>query len=291
MAQQIPAKALVNGVGALAALIVVGWLGYSALHDDGPMVCEGRYPSSTRFDLKSGNGEPVALSELQARLGAGEWGILQNGRVVADGAGNGAPSLAVSLAKGTGAGYREDQERGGASFNWIPAEMGANSPKAACLTYRVFLPDNWKFGNGGTLPGLAIGSEFNSRGEPVIGKGAAVRPGWNRDGLAIVTAQYATSDGWLNPVAVSSKSRLPLGRWTTVEQEVILNDPGQKNGIVRIWLDGALAGENKKLALRGDDSLALAGIISDIHYGAIGNPATAPDDVEIQLSPFVVRWQ
>lgn len=291
MAQQIPAKLIVNGVGAIAALIVVGWIGYTAFEKDEAAICEGRYPSSTRLDLTSGSGQSVSLSELQARLGQSEWGVMQNARIVDPESGDAPPVLAITLEKGSSAGYKPDQTRGGIGFTWTPSDMREATPKAACLSYRVFLPKGFKFGNGGTLPGLTIGNGFDSRGEPLIGSGSAVRSGWNRDGLVFVNVQYAHTDGWKNPTAISSKTRWPDGRWVNVEQEVILNDAGKKNGIVRLWLDGELAGENKKLALRGDDELAMAGVIADTHYGSITNTATAPEDAEIRLSPFVVRWQ
>lgn len=291
MGKQIPAKLIVNAVGIAAALIVVGWVGYSAFETEEAAICEGRYPSSTRFALTSSSGEIVTLSELQARIGLSEWGLMQNARIEEPEANNRPPALAITLGKGTGAGYKSDQTRGGIGFSWTPVEMRDAAPKATCLTYRVFLPADFKFASGGTLPGLAVGASFDPRGEARVGEGAAVRPSWNRDGNAYVTVQYATAEGWKNPTAVNSKQQWPLGRWVIVEQEVILNDPGKQNGTVRLWLDGKLAGENKKIGLRGDDALAMAGVISDAHYGSISNFGTAPADAEIRLSPFVVRWQ
>ena len=163
-------------------------------------------------------------------------------------------------------------------------------PKPRVCAYRVFLPGNFRFSPGGTLPGLMIGAGFDPRGEPVVGDGAAVA-GLNLDGHAVVNVQYATSDGWKNPSAINSKSSWPAGRWINVEQEVILNAPGKKNGIIRLWLDGDLAGENKSLVLRGDDALAMSGVIADVHYGGVINNVTAPEDTEIRVSPFIVRWQ
>jgi hypothetical protein len=289
MAQQ--AKLIVNSVGAISALIVVGWIGYSALHTEEMAVCEGRYPTSTRFSLASSSGESATLSELQARIGSSEWGLLQNGRVLAPEAGTNTHVLGVTLAKGTNGGYRPEQTRGGIGFTWTPSDIGDANPKAACLSYRVLLPANFQFPPGGTLPGLMIGSAFNPRGEPVVGDGAAVRPGWSADGRTVVNVQYATREGWKNPPAISAETRWPSGRWINVEQEVILNDAGKKNGIIRLWLDGELAGENTALALRGDGAVAMGGVIADIHYGGVLNNVTAPEDTEIRLSPFVVRWQ
>ncbi|MBY0225875.1 MAG: hypothetical protein K2Q28_08735 [Hyphomicrobium sp.] len=289
MAQQ--AKLIVNSVGAISALIVVGWIGYSAFQNEEIAVCDGRYPTSTRFSLASSSGESATLSELQARIGSTEWGILQNGRVLESEAGTGTHVLGVTLGKGTSSGYQPDRTRGGIGFSWTPSDMADAHPKAACLSYRVFLPSNFQFSRGGTLPGLMIGADFSPRGEPIVGDGAAVRAGWSADGRIVVNVQYATRDGWKNPSAISAKTVWPSGRWFNVEQEVILNEAGKKNGIIRLWLDGELAGENTTVALRGDDALAMAGVIADVHYGSVFNNATAPEDTEIRVSPFIIRWQ
>ena len=285
------ASLIVNGAGAVAALIVVGWLGMSWLDKEEPEICEGRYPISTRFDLASASGETVTLSELQARLGLSEWGLLENAKILAPDSDQDRPQLAVMLREGTGAGYKAGQPRGGVGFSWLPMSMREAAPKAACLSYRVYFPEKFDFGDGGTLPGLSIGTSFDPRGEPDIGQGAAVRPGWNKNGGAVVNIQYATAEGWKNPPAVGSEIRWPVGGWVTIEQEVILNEPGSKNGVVRLWLDGKFAGENKKLGLRSDAGLAMAGARADVHFGSVMSPSVAPADAQIRLTPFVLRWQ
>lgn len=285
------ASLIVNGAGAVAALIVAGWIGISWLDRDEPAICEGRYAVSTRLDLTTASGRPVALSELQARLGSSEWGLLENASVLEPESGQKFPALAVTLRKGTGAGYKTDQTRGGIGFTWLPAEMRGAAPKAACLSYRLFFPEDFNFAAAGTLPGLSIGAAFDPRAEPAVGSGAAVRAGWNKEGSVFVSVQYAAEEGWKSPFAVSSKRRWPTGRWVNVEQEVILNDPGKKNGIVRIWLDGELAGENKKVGLRGDETLSLAGVRADVNYGSVTSNSEAPKDTEIRMTPFAVRWQ
>jgi hypothetical protein len=158
------ASLIVNGAGAVAALIVVGWIGASWLETDEPEICEGRYPVSTRFDLASESGEPVALSELQARLGSSEWGLLENAKILGPDKGQDHPQLSVALREGTGAGYKSGQPRGGVGFTWLPISMREAAPKGACLSYRVYFPAKFDFGDGGTLPGLSIGTSFDPRG-------------------------------------------------------------------------------------------------------------------------------
>jgi hypothetical protein len=292
MSKPTSAKLIVNGIGAIAAAIVVGWTVLSVFEDKRAMVCEGRYASSTRFALSDENGEALPISALQARVGAAEWGILDNSRIV-EGSEDARSKhvLEVDLAKETGSGHKPSQTRGGISFTWQPTEMRAEAPSVACLTYQVFLPDDFAFASGGALPGLFFGTDLDPRGEPVVGSGAVGRIGWNREGAMTVNLQYAGKDGWQNPVVLTSKTNWPLGRWISVEEEIILNDVGKKNGVIRVWLDGELAGENAKLGLRSDPGLTMAGVLADVHFGTVSNASLAPKDLQIRLSPFVIRWQ
>ena len=292
MSKQLSAKIVVNSVGAIAATIVAGWVIYSMLASDAPAVCEGRYASSTRFAFTDEAGQPLSDSELQARVGSNEWGVLDNSSIVAGK--RGAPSkyiLEVNIQKGTGSGLRSTQPRGGISFVWSPFDMKQQPANAACLSYSLFLPPDFQFGAGGTLPGLFIGTDFDPRGGPEIGAGAGARLGWQKDGVIGVNLQFAGKDGWQNPPVVHAQTSWPRGRWVAVEQEVILNSAGKKDGMVRLWLDGMLAAENKSIGLRGDESLTLSGVLADVHYGTLSNSGLAPKDTQIRMTPFVLRWQ
>jgi hypothetical protein len=292
MNKQTSAKLIVNGVGVIAAAIVVGWTALSFFEDKSAKVCEGRYASSTRFALSDESGAALPISSLQARVGASEWGVLDNSRIIEGAEGSRSKHvLQVDLAKETGSGHKPSQTRGGVTFSWQPTEMQADAPSVACLTYQVFLPEDFAFASAGALPGLFFGKNFDSRGEPAIGSGAVARLGWNREGAMAVNLQYAGKDGWQNPVVLTSKTKWPLGRWVSVEEEIILNDVGKKDGVIRVWLDGELAGENAKLGLRSDPGLTMAGVLADVHFGTVSNASLAPKDLQIQLSPFVIRWQ
>jgi len=291
MNQKMPVKMIVNGVGALAALIVVWWVISTAVTTEEAAICKGRYPVSTRLSLASDTGQAVSLSELQARFGSSEWGLLANARILPPVTGSKEPVLAVTINKGTGSGYLVGQERGGVSLVWRPVELLAAQPRAACLSYRLFLPADMQFSNGGTLPGLSIGARFDPRGDAIVGDGAAGRLGWNRDGLMYISLQYATREGWKNPLAFPAKKPWPLGRWVDVEQEIILNDVGKKNGVVRLWVDQNLMGETEKAGLRSDPALAMSGMNVDVNFGNIITQGEAPKETEIRFSSFVLRWQ
>lgn len=291
MTQNLSVKMIVNGVGALAAVIVVWWVLTSTFTTEEAAICKGRYPVATRLSLASETGEPISQSELQARFGSSEWGLLDNAKVLPPVSGSKEPVLSVTMRKGTGSGYQVEQERGGIGLVWRPVDLLEAKPRAACLSYRLYLPKTMKFSNGGTLPGLSIGASFDPRGDAVVGEGAVGRLGWNRDGMMFISLQFATNEGWKNPLAFPAKKPWPLGRWVDVEQEIILNDVGKKNGVVRLWVDQMLMGETERAGLRGDPALAMSGMIGDVNFGNITTASEADKSTEVKLSSFVLRWQ
>ncbi len=85
-------------------------------------------------------------------------------------------------------------------------------------------------------------------------------------------------------------------RWYSVEYQVSLNTPGQKNGLVRLWVDGKMVGEKTGLNIRGGggSSVRLNRVLIGGWYSnsARGNRCSAPsgpssiymDDIEIARS-------
>jgi len=83
----------------------------------------------------------------------------------------------------------------------------------------------------------------------------------------------------------------PLRRWVAVEQEVILNSIGKRDGIVHLCFDGQFAGESKGVALRNRSDLSLGGVLTDVQYGSVNNVGTAPKGTKVRTTPFVIRWK
>ena len=76
------------------------------------------------------------------------------------------------------------------------------------------------------------------------------------------------------------------GRWSAIEQEVVLNSPGKLNGTVRLWIDGELRVEETNIAMRANENSNISGVISDVGYRRGSKTASA-----IRLSPFKMSWR
>lgn len=271
---------LINIGGGLVAALVVGYVLYASLVTEVEQACSGRYPAPTRFSLRTSAGKPLTAIELQARVGLRDLGVVDNARVVPAEGGPSSEALEVKLRKLPGSADKDASGRNGIEFFWSPPGIAGAS--AACLTYSIWLPEKFDFGGGGTLPGV-FGGEATAPGQRMVDNTLSVRPEWNADGRASIGASV---EGGERHPGVDAKYSLPLGRWTKVEQEVVLNAPGEANGIGRLWIDGSLFAKDMHLPLRKDAKAMLSGVLV-----AIGYRGLPPAPGAILLSPIEIAWR
>ena len=267
----------IAGVGIL--LTAVGYMGYTFLVTERVARCTARFPAGQQFAFDSDKGRPLSPIELQARAGLREWGVLQNANITTlDGQPNSA-IMEVSLAT---TGDEDKADQNGVGFLWPLGDLA--KAKAACLSYRVFLPEGFKFTEPGYLPGLFGAADTAELDEAKPAEGFAVRMGWAQKGDIGAEVRSPASAGYW--AGSDRTARWPLGRWVGVEQEVALNTPGEDDGILRIWIDGALTVENTGMNLRAAERPTLTGVVSEIGYARI-----ASEPAKIKISPFVIQWQ
>ncbi len=113
------------------------------------------------------------------------------------------------------------------------------------MSYWVYFPDNFEFRAGAKLPGLAHQSND---------KNMSLRLMWRHDGLVEYYVHYNTtpthenyraSINWSLTDVINEPQndqiKFKKGEWNHVELYNKLNTPGQKNGIMRGWLNGEMA--------------------------------------------------
>jgi hypothetical protein len=278
---------LFNGAALLvagASLVVVV---RSFLFSESVAPCQERYHQGMRFSLDR-NGEPMAAADLQSRLNNTDWGLNEGTRVVKLKSGPGKHALEIDLATAAAPGSVDGSEkRPGVGFTWTP--QGFAAQRAACLSYAVYLPDDFAFGKGGRLPGL-IGSDVGAAetdGQPAT---FSTRYTWGPGGAGNVLVQNPTSPEGRAIAGANDTFPLPRGRWMALEQEVVLNTPGEKNGVLRVWLDGSLVLNRTGMVLPTKPSMQVTGVLAETVAGE--QPAgTKPGDRKIWLTPFELRWQ
>lgn len=271
--------------GGVFGIITVGLMIQSQLAPETYPACSERYANAGMFALERPAGDLLSAAEVQSRLAGREWGVLKNIAIKPDQTPDGKVAMTVKFAPGGSANRVTREATSGVGFNWQPSYL--QKAAAACLSYAVKVPEDFKFGNGGTLPGL-LGKSVNAAGDSPAPFSSRMR--WLEGGkLGIQPTTSAQPLGQL--IALSPNwLRMPQGQWVSVEQEVILNTPGAPDGILRVWIDGKLQLNKTGIQFRQDNS-GFAGATADTHYsdGAMGW-APAPKATEIRLSPMIVRW-
>jgi hypothetical protein len=275
---------LFNGAALLVAGASIVVVARSFFVSEHVPPCSERYQIATRLMLDR-EGTPMGAEDLQSRLGNSDWGLLEGTRVVKLKSGPAKHALELNLGTARTANATSPEERAGIGFTWTPQSFG--NPRAACLSYSVYLPDGFVFGKGGRLPGLRGSSNPGSAGdEPSF----AARFGWEANGkldVLMYTADFAQGR------TVGSKRqdfRLETGRWLLLEQEIVLNSLGAANGELRVWQDGRMVMEKKSLVFRSQPAVELAGVLAEVVAGDV--PAeTSRGPQKIWLTPFELRWQ
>jgi polysaccharide lyase-like protein len=272
------AAASVVVIGALVG-VVRTWIAPSSLR-----ACSERYSTSMVFPLER-DGVVLTATDIQARTGGQDAGLLENVDVVSLKRGPVPVAMSVRLPKGSAAPSSSVVPKGGISFPWQPRSLKDKS--AVCLSYQMILPSDFDFNLGGVLPGVFGQSDHSDQSNDRF----LVRLAWHQVGATSAT-NFVTLDGKkYKQIADAEGFTIPRGRWVKIDQEVILNEPDQENGILRVWLDGALAIDKADIAYRVKPTLTLTGVAADIFYNGEDVAGRAPADATVMLSPFEIRWQ
>jgi len=134
------------------------------------------------------------------------------------------------------------------------------------LQYDVRFADDFEWVQGGKLPGLS-GGEGATGGNPPDGEnGWSVRFMWRADGKGSAYVYHPDQ-----PKTYGEHFRLD-NFWfqkgvQTIGLEVVMNTPGEHDGIIRAWLDGVLVVEVTTMRFRDIPDLQIDQISFDTFFG------------------------
>ncbi len=201
------------------------------------------------------------------------------------------------------AGFHGTRETGA---QW-PYEFG-ESYEEATLSYRVRFGTGFDFVRGGKLPGLAGGTAPTGSTQATGFNGWSGRLMWRTDfdGVSgqpqqltsggITYAKHTDSgfagDGrqedrnfFFNPDG--SQTEFVSDQWYQITQRIVMNTPGEFDGIQQIWVDGVLVINEQNIRYRLDDSFAIDQLYFSTFYGGNGDWRTSKDE-EAFFDDFVV---
>lgn len=183
--------------------------------------------------------------------------------------------------------------RAGAGFL---CNKGIKPSDQMTLEYNLRFPEGFDFVKGGKLPGLYGGNAPTGGAIPNGVDGFTTRLMWRKDGVGEVYAYipHEENEDWPGNKWGMSIGRgiwqfFPDGRWHKVKQEIKLNTPREKDGIIRVWYDDNLTLERNGVLFRKVADLKAEGLCFSVFFG--GNDLTwaSPQDTNIDFAKFTIE--
>ncbi|THH30817.1 hypothetical protein EUX98_g3366 [Antrodiella citrinella] len=203
----------------------------------------------------------------------------------------------------------QNSPRGGFSFYAPgPSNVDLTSAKEATLGYSVYFPDGFDFVKGGKLPGLyggdsesgAVSCSGGSRDNSCY----SIRLMWREDGAGefytYLPPKYDANKGvcdvapfsTCNSVYGASVGRgsftFKTGAWTTISERVRLNDDGQSNGEIQLFVDGQSVINVGGLVLTDSSAGRIRGIMMQTFFGGSTSDYATPKDQDVYFADFSV---
>ena len=161
------------------------------------------------------------------------------------------------------------------------------------LSYRIRFTEDFDFVKGGKLPGL-IGGTGNTGGSIPDGTdGWSARMMWRTEGAIVQYVYHPDQPGGYGedlPWSIEeAQVRFESDRWYTLRHEIIMNTPGEHDGVIRTWLDGEPALTVTDMRFRDVDTFAIDTLYFSTFFGGGSSSwATSKDEV-IWFDDFEVR--
>ena len=158
-------------------------------------------------------------------------------------------------------------------------------------SYYVRFASDFDFVRGGKLPGLAGGAANTGGRKPSGIDGWSARMMWRARGEVVQYVYHVDQ-----PTIYGDDFRWDRGgqrffrpgTWHRVEHRIAMNAPGQRDGIVQGWFDGALALDRRDVRFRDVDAFAIDAFAFSTFFGG-DDPTWAPEkDEYVTFDRFVI---
>jgi hypothetical protein len=185
-------------------------------------------------------------------------------------------------------------DKGGAGWRWpFPAEL--RSVRSCELQYMVEFERGFDFVKGGKLPGLCGGPKTITGGKDCTGlEGWSVRLMWRRDGRGQAYVYHAAKRrDYGDEFDFPDDARFPIGRPVNVRIRVTMNDVGQRNGALQVWLSVS-DGQPLRVVERTDleftraAAIGIDSILFNTFHGGNDKSWAPPADCQARFTSFRV---
>ncbi|KAF8955574.1 hypothetical protein BDZ97DRAFT_280680 [Flammula alnicola] len=260
---------------------------------------------SDSWSTSPASGNALALADSTFR----PTNVLQTVVHTYENAPDGKKSMKAHYAKGS-YNFGHDPQGGFSFYAPGPSSVDLTTAKEATFGYSVFFPKGFAFNLGGKLPGLyggnsaaeAIGCSGGSRSSACF----SARLMWRTNGAGefytylppFTEAQFAVNNrvcnvaplSDCNPTYGASVGRgsfeFATGAWTTISERVRLNDAGQANGELELFVNGKSVINVSGLILRDSAAGRIRGMQMQTFFGGSHPEFANPKDQDVFFSDF-----
>lgn len=162
------------------------------------------------------------------------------------------------------------------------------------IAYRLKFGEGFDFVRGGKLPGL-VGGEANTGGSPPDGTdGWSARMMWRQEGAVVQYVYHPDQPGIYGEDLdwnLGGDRFFEPGQWHQVEHRIVMNTPGEHDGMIEGWFDGELALRREGLRFRDVGSFAIDALYFSTFFGGSDETWAATKDEYVYYDEFVISTQ
>jgi hypothetical protein len=182
---------------------------------------------------------------------------------------------------------------GGSSAMGLPANYISIPPADEYyLDYEVSFDPGWEWVRGGKLPGL-VGGSHTSGCNDIVPNGWSARFMWRAAGLGQVYLYHQDrKSGCGDEFDFPGPGNFSAAKPNRITEHVVINTPGQKNGVVEAWFNGAKVVSLTNIQLRGNVAANTARIDQvslQTFYGGSTTAWAPSKNTQSSFKGFVVR--
>jgi hypothetical protein len=161
-------------------------------------------------------------------------------------------------------------------------------------SFWIRFADDFSFMLGGKIPGLAGGTANSGGNKPDGTDGFEAIMMWRENGAVVQYVYHPdqpTQWGEDFPWNIGGQRYFTPGQWHHIEHRVVINTPGQKDGVIQGWFDGELALDVRDLRFRDVDTFAIDLFYFQTHFGGSGSEWEPKTDQFISFDEFAISTQ
>ncbi|MEE9339640.1 MAG: hypothetical protein V3U87_16320 [Methylococcaceae bacterium] len=181
-------------------------------------------------------------------------------------------------------------ENGGAQWKIDFSNAFGTTYDELYISYKVRFAKGFNPVKGGKLPGM-WGGTGNGGGKKSTGyDGWSARMMWRARTVALFYVYHADMKNTWGDDSVWGKDEtilFPANEWVQVEQRIVMNSPGDKNGILQGWYNGVLELDKRNMRYRHVNSFAIDGFYFSTFFGGEGSQWAPTRNETIDFDDFI----